>query len=122
MLSSRRHMMVRSPPPSTRISDCGLTPPDTVISRASTPALSKASRCRQAAWSSPSFPTYRVLSPQVWQATTVDAVWPPGSTLEFEYSIFEPRTGYSGNGITVSVAFNPTPTKSTLANCVMEIL
>ena len=58
----------------------------------------------------------------VWQATTVDAVWPPGSTLEFEYSIFEPRTGYSGNGITVSVAFNPTPTKSTLANCVMEIL
>ena len=38
MRSSRRQSTVRSPPPSTRISDCGLTPPATLISRASTPA------------------------------------------------------------------------------------
>ena len=56
-----------------------------------------------------------MLIPHVWQATTVDAVWVLlAASLEFEYSIFEPRTGKSGNGITVSVAFNPTPTKSTL--------
>jgi hypothetical protein len=54
-----------------------------------------------------------VLRPHCWQATTVLAVWPPGRMLEAPNSTLEPREGKRVRGITVSVAFNPTPTRST---------
>jgi hypothetical protein len=31
------------------------------------------------------------------------------------YSVFDPHSGNAASGISVSVAFNPTPTRSTLA-------
>jgi hypothetical protein len=55
----------------------------------------------------------RVRNPQLWQATTAEATWPPGITFWSVYSVLEPRLGNASTEITVSVALRPTPTRST---------
>src|SRR5664279_11550 len=53
---------------------------------------------------------------------TVVAAWPPGMTAAWLYSTFEPRAGNEASGISVSVAFSPTPTRSTIDGSVIDFI
>ena len=64
----------------------------------------------------------RERNPHVRHATMVEATCPPGITTRSRYSTFEPRSGKLEREITVSVAFNPTPTTSTWGKTVIRIL
>src|SRR5579862_1357693 len=73
--------------------------------------------------SSPIFPTYLALRPHFEQATIALATWPPGSTSDMRNSTFELNAGKWGRRMTVSVAFSPTPTMSTIgSDSVMQTL
>src|ERR1700722_17405214 len=85
-----------------------------MIQWASTPASLKAVCCRPPDESSPIFPPYRVFSPQDEHAEIALATWPPASTSDTRNSTLELNEGKCGSLITVSVAFRPTPTTSTI--------